>query len=604
MKKSLLALSITSALISSITLADEQATESIIITANRTAQNAADILSSVQVISRIDIEFSSASSVAELLSEVNGLQITQNGGAGQATSLFSRGTNSGHTLVVVDGQRISSATLGQVAFADLALEQIERIEVIKGPRAALWGSDAIGGVIQIFTRQLSAGEVVVELGLGNDRQRQATVSTAFAHGNGSTTVTASAKSSDGYDVFTETDDDKDGYSRENLSFIGQQQFNEAWQVKWLGKYNQGESEYDASFGANQSSFDTFQWQLSANQNLDNWYQEFFLGQQTNKSISFGNGTTEKDGGFFETQRTQASWLANYQFTEQLNSSFGVDLIKEEIDAKTSFLIKQRNIRSAFTQLAYNDDVIILDAAFRYDDIENVDSEITYNLSAGLKINNDSLMSLNIGTGFKAPSFNDLYYPNDGWSYGNPDLVAETSRSIELLVKSTIVGIDTNLSIYKTTIDNLIEWLPDVNFAYNPVNVNQAVIKGAELTLATELLGLQHQVQLGYLDARDKLSGDALIRRAKNTASYQVSQSWESLSLLANVNYQGKREDSEWPSTVTLPSHTTINVSASYKVNDDWELGLKVNNLLDKEYVTNNHYIGQPSQYLLTVSYRK
>jgi len=214
------------------------------------------------------------------------------------------------------------------------------------------------------------------------------------------------------------------------------------------------------------------------------------------------------------------------------------------------------------------------------------------------------MSLNIGTGFKAPSFNDLYYPNDGWSYGNPDLVAETSRSIELLVKSTIVGIDTNLSIYKTTIDNLIEWLPDVNFAYNPVNVNQAVIKGAELTLATELLGLQHQVQLGYLDARDKLSGDALIRRAKNTASYQVSQSWESLSLLANVNYQGKREDSEWPSTVTLPSHTTINVSASYKVNDDWELGLKVNNLLDKEYVTNNHYIGQPSQYLLTVSYRK
>jgi len=95
----------------------------------------------------------------------------------------------------------------------------------------------------------------------------------------------------------------------------------------------------------------------------------------------------------------------------------------------------------------------------------------------------------------------------------------------------------------------------------------------------------------------------LIRRAKHTASYQVSQAWEKLNLLASVNYQGEREDSEWPGTVTLPSHTLVNVSAAYQITTDWSVALKVNNLLDKDYVTNNNYIGQPAQYLLTVSYR-
>lgn len=623
MKKSLIALTIASAITPTLayanstddnTLSKDSANvevtnpkelETLLVTANRIQQNKADLLSSVKVITRSDIELSAANSVADLLSEVNGLQISKSGGAGQNTSLFSRGTNSGHILVVIDGQRISSATLGQIEFANLATEQIERIEVIKGPRAALWGSDAIGGVIQIFTRQLSPNEIAVDLGLGSDQLQQASFSAGIAHGNGNTTLTASVKSSDGYDILDLAEPDNDGYNRENISIVGQQNLNEQWQVNWLAKYNQGETEYDNAYGgADESSFEAHQWQLSANQTTGNWQQQFIIGQQENKNINFGKNVSEQDGSYFETKRLQGTWLGSYQLSHLLNSSFGIDLINEKVNAITDYDNNERDIQSAFTRLAFDNERIILDAALRYDDIEGINSEVTYNASVGFRFAQDSLISLNLGSGFKAPSFNDLYYPEDAYSYGNPDLVAETSDSIELLIKTSVQQVDAELSIYHTEIDNLIEWQPDENFAYHPVNLNQAKIQGIELALAAQLLGLDHQLQLNYLDATDHKTDEQLIRRAKHTASYQVSHRWEKLNLLASVNYQGEREDSEWPGTITLPSHTLVNLSAQYQVANAWVLGLKINNLFDKDYVTNNHYVGQPAQYLFTVSYRR
>lgn len=623
MKKKIIALTIASTLAPALVLANQESTnieetETIVVTANRTAQSSTDLLSSVKVISREDIDLSSANSVAELLNDVNGLQISQNGGAGQTTSLFSRGTNSGHTLIIVDGQRISSATLGQTALSDLAVEQIERIEVIKGPRAALWGSDAIGGVIQIFTRKLAGGEVAADLAVGNMNQKQFSASGAINHGNGSTTFTASAKSSEGYDVFALAEDDDDGYSRENASIIGQQTLSKEWQLNWLAKYDQGESDYDNAYGgANESAFENTQWQFSASQSNENWQQTMYVGQQQNATKSFGNGIAKNDATPFETSRIQASWLGALQLTEQLSSNIGFDYINEQVETATAYTITERDMKAAFTRLAYDNSTIIVDGSLRYDDIEYVDSEVTYNISVGSRFAEDSLISLNIGSGFKAPSFNDLYYPEGTYSYGNPDLVPETSNSIELLVKSNFVGVSTEISVYSTEIENLIEWQPDENYAYHPINVSKAEIEGVELTLNSSFLGLNHQLQLGYLDAFqpiykeeiDKIIKAPLIRRAKHTASYQVSQQWEKLNFLASINYQGEREDTAFdpvtfePIRVVLPSHTLVNVSAAYQLTNDWSVAVKINNLFDKDYVTNNNYIGQPAQYLFSVSYR-
>lgn len=615
MKKSIISLSLASVISSPASFADTLTTantaeqkapadEIILVTANRTPQSSNELLGSYAVFTRDDIDQLPVRSVAELLSTINGIQMSATGGAGQTTSLFTRGTNAGHTLVVIDGQRVSSATLGQVPFADLSLDQIERVEIIKGPRASLWGSDAIGGVIQLFTRQLAPGELAVDLGYGNHNQMQASVSAAIGHGDGATTFTAAARASDGYDVFESAEPDDDGYNKENVSIKGYQKLTEQWQVDWLAKYDQGNNDYDNSWGNNEASFETTQFQLSATQEDKNWHQAFHLGSQTNETISFGKEVSEKDGSIFETSRLQANWLAGYQFSQQLSLNWGADYIKESVDTSTDYTEDARDIYAVYTHINYDNQSQIVEASVRYDDIEGVDSEVSYSASFGQRFSKDTLVSLNIGTGFKAPSFNDLYYPADAFSYGNPDLLPETSQSIELLINTHVLGVDAQLSLYNTDIEDLIVWDPDQDFRYTPNNVAQAEISGIELTLSADLLSFSHEVQLGYLDAEDSTSKTPLIRRAEQTARYQLSRQWNALNVLASVSYRGEYEDSQWPSTITMPSVTLIDLSASYQLNNDWTLGLKVNNLLDEEYFSANHYYGQPAQYLVTVSYRQ
>lgn len=579
--------------------------ETILVTASRSEQSTVDVLSSFSILTRSDIELSPAQSVAELLNEVNGIQISQQGGAGQTASVYSRGTNTGHILVVVDGQRINSATLGQVEFSNLAIDQIERIEIIKGPRASIWGSDAIGGVIQIFTRQLNGGEVALDLSLGNFSQQQLSASGAVSHGDGATTLTVSHRKSDGYDVFDLAESDADGYRRDNLAISGHQQLDQDWRVNWLVKYNEGDSEFDNLFGgANESSLTTSQWHISAKQLTQDWSQQFSVGQQRNEMISFGNGIKESDGSLFETQRLQANWLGHTQLSPELAATLGADFIREQVTTQTQYSLTKRDISAVYGHLIFDNDAVITEASLRYDDIENVGSEVTYNASAGLHLSSDSILSINLGHGFKAPGFNDLYYPKNAFSYGNPELEAETSDSIELLYKNQIGGIYTELSLYQTDIDNLIEWTPDQNFAYRPLNVATAKIKGAELTLQGQMLGLNHSLQLGYLDPKNANDDSQLIRRAKRTANYQLAYDWDNISLQASVHYQGKRRDIEWPSTIELPSHTLVHLSGHYRLDNQWTLGIKANNIFDREYVTANHYVGQPAQYLVTLSYRQ
>jgi len=579
--------------------------ETIVVTANRTIQVSKDTLSSISILSRDDIESSPAQSVGELLSEVNGLQVSNEGGAGQSASVYSRGTNTGHMLVIVDGQRISSATLGQVAFANISIDQIEHIEIIKGPRASIWGSDAVGGVIQIFTRQLNAGEVAFDLGLGNFSQQQLSLSTAIGHGDGATTVSVAHRHSEGYDVLESAEPDDDGYERSNYAVNGFQQLDPQWRIHWLAKYDKGNTEYDNKYGgANENSLTTMQWQVGAKQINQGWLQQFSLGQQDNETVHFGNGTQESAGSFFKTQRLKASWLGRSQLSQQLAATLGIDWISEEVKTKTAYDKTERDSRALFAHLGYDNDLIIAEGSLRLDDVQGVDSEVTYNVSVGYHLNNSSLVSLNFGHAFKAPSFNALYLPKTQYSYGNPDLIAETSDSIELLYKNSGEFVTTELSLYRTDIDNLIEWIEEANWVNHPLNIAKAKIKGAELTLEVDALGFNHVVQLAYVDAKNASDNTQLIRRAKHTASYQVAYDWQRFSVQANWQYRGKRQDSEYPATIELPSYSLVNASASYELDNQWQVGLKVNNIFDKEYVSANHYIGQPAQYLLTLSYRR
>ena len=198
--------------------------ETITVTASRTAQNLDSALASINVISRDDIEAIKPLSTLELLSTVAGLDISQQGGRGQNSSIFMRGTNANHTLVLVDGIRISSATLGTSDLQSIAPSQIERIEIVKGPRAAIWGSDAIGGVIQIFTRK--AQGLSLTASLGSESYKELTATLGFEHGDGSSTISVSREEADGFDVLADVEPDKDGFEHTT--------FHCYWRAKCVG----------------------------------------------------------------------------------------------------------------------------------------------------------------------------------------------------------------------------------------------------------------------------------------------------------------------------------------------------------------------------------
>ncbi|MCP3675435.1 MAG: TonB-dependent receptor plug domain-containing protein, partial [Gammaproteobacteria bacterium] len=208
------------ALSHSISTLAVEADEVIVVTANQMEQDINDTLTDVEVINREDIERLQPQSFVDLLVNIAGIDVVRKGGPGQDTSIFSRGTNSKHLLILIDGVKVGSATFGGKSIANIAIPQIERIEIVKGPRAALWGSDAIGGVIQIFTRRYRSGEHRVALTFGSDATKNLDTSIGFGNDSFSNTLTVSHQETDGFDAYIGAEPDDDGYKNNSLALRG------------------------------------------------------------------------------------------------------------------------------------------------------------------------------------------------------------------------------------------------------------------------------------------------------------------------------------------------------------------------------------------------
>ena len=577
------------------------ADEVIVVTANRTSQSLDQVLSPVHVLDRQDIERIQPKSIADLLEQVVGLDINRQGSGGQQMSVFTRGTDAGHLLVVVDGQRIGSATLGETALAGIPTAQIERIEVVKGPRAALWGSDAIGGVVQIFTRQLAGGEWSLGLETGSKGFAGATAAAGLQHGEGSTTISLHSEKSDGFDVreiATDTSPDEqpdeDGYDRLSLAVNGSQSLGQAFTLSWLAKLDKGNSEFDTTFGGDETDIDNSQWQLKGDYQSAGWQHALSLGQAEEQSDTYGLTVAKADASRFKTSRDQLTWLSQYRYSEYLSLAVGADLYREKIDTATAYNKEERDVKAYFGQLSFDKDNFILQSALRYDDIEAIDAETTYNVSAGYRLGGGWLISLNAGEGFKAPSFNDLYYP---WG-GNPDLVAETSESLELLVRGAAAGVELTFNLYQTDVENLIDWAEVAKDVWQPSNVDSVEIEGAELTLAGDAFGLSHQADISYVDAVDAGDGKRLDRRAKNNFSYRAGYQWQQLDLTLEYQYHGRRMDRG----TALKAYELVNLSVGYQLTSQWQLRLKANNLTDKVYETASGFNTPRAEYFLSLNY--
>ena len=610
---------------SSILFAEDSNSDdkTIVITANRIPQDINDTLAAVEIITRQDIEKIQPESITDLLTTIAGFDIVKNGGAGQSSSLFIRGANTQHTLVLIDGVRVGSATLGTKPFSSIPVAQIERIEVVKGPRAALWGSDAIGGVIQIFTRKLSTGEYSAELTVGSDNFKSGNISVGFGSDKISNTVTLSVENSDGFDVLDnstatteDTEQDNDGYKRVSAAIRGDYELSGKTNLDWVFQVDQGNNEFDSSFGGNETDYNNYLWNIRYSYQGEKWFSEFSVKQSRDQSISFGNGTLKSKGSIYETRRQQLNILTQYQLSEAISITGGIDHSMD--DVSRSKLVQfdgsivnydgvERTLDSAFVSSQLTFGKLIGEFSTRYDDIEDTGSEKTFNASLGYKVLDNVIVAASRAKGFKAPSFNQLYFPNSG----NPDLLSEVSYNTEFLIKAHWGTHSLTISDYENNVNQLIAYIYNpADFSFLPYNIERANLDGHEVVYQFLDGKLSHKLTIGYVDAVDlskdfsgKPKNTQLQRRAKEQYGYELTVDLGDLSFFTQFNFHGQREDKVYGGSIeVLPSFIQVNLGATYKVNEKWNVKFKVSDFTDSDPQTILNYNSAGQQVFVTVQY--
>jgi len=604
-KKSVLILAISSAIsIPVMALEDTQKSlaeknvERMTITATRSALNIDDALTSQVVITRADIDLLNPVSILDLLSSLPSVDIANNGGKGQSSSVFLRGSESDHTLVLIDGIRVSSATLGSTSFSTISPEMIERIEIVQGPRAALWGADAIGGVIQIFTRQLQGGEHFVGASIGSDEYRKFKAGIGLKHGDGQTTVSVSHERAEGFDVRDDILTDDDGYKFTSIAVRGQQKINTGVSIDWLFSNDKGETESDSAYQnpdklENSADINNHAWLVRAN------YASEFSNVKNNTVLSLGQNRNSSQsilgfeaGNVFETRRDQFSLVNNSQFTNEFQINAGVDYYKDDISKSTlAYDDEERDVTGAFIHAQYNGNAVSFEGTARHDSVSGVDSENTYNLGAGYEINDDSRLVINYGTGFKVPSFNSLYYPGSN----NPDLTSELSETTEIFFETKVSSVNARVNFYYSNIKDLIAW-----DGTKSNNINSVKIKGAELSVDYISSGGKHEANVSYTDAEDQSTDKQLVRRAKEKFNYKFTTSIDVADLFAEYKFVGSRQDGFG---VDLNAYQLINLGLNAPLSKNVVLNARVTNLLDKEYQTANGYFTQGRALYVGITYK-
>ncbi|GLS82099.1 TonB-dependent receptor domain-containing protein [Paraferrimonas haliotis] len=597
MRLSLAAVAVTAAF---AVQAEQQIDEVIVVTGDRFGGAPEQQFQVINVIERSDIERFNPKSVVDILETLPAVSVIRNGGPAQAATVSIRGANSNNTLVLVDGLRVSSATLGLVNFGALMPEQIERVEVVKGPRAAVWGSDAIGGVIQIFTRKLDGGEGYVTAEGGSNAYGRLSGGYGVSHGDGHTGINLSYDKGDGFDVKADSETDDDGFKRGGIGISGTQQLSQQWQANWLGQYNKGSFEFDSGAPfANETDYANYFWSLGGAYQGERLQSQLTVGQARDNNENYRQESKDNKD-LFQTDRNQVSFSNQYVLSSNSRIVAGLDWQNESV--KGDFAVDSRDLFGGYGLYSVDVDGFSAEAALRYDKVDKVDSETTYNLSAGYRFNANWRVVATYGTGFKAPSFNDLYYP----SLGNPDLKSERSRSYDLSLHGSFGDFSGYVSVYNTDVDDLIEWAPtgevdDNGWAiWKPANVANATLKGAEASISHQWDALFQQLSYHYLDAKD---GDAmpLTGRSRHELDYRIGYQWQAFDAQFDYHYQGKRSGSAF--TADMDSYHNLGLSAGYQVTQSLATRVKLTNLLDEKLVSASGFNSPGREFYVTVNYQ-
>ncbi|WP_095181925.1 TonB-dependent receptor domain-containing protein [Pseudomonas sp. Irchel 3F6] len=567
-----------------------------LISANRQVEARNDSSAANTVFTREDIDRLQPSDVPDLLRRVPGVQVAQTGGRGSLPGIYIRGTQSAQSLVLVDGQRIGNSTSGDSNLQHLNIEQIERVEVLRGSRSVIYGSDAIGGVIQIFTRRGTGQGLQPRLHLGFGSQQTWERSLGLSGGDEKTrfNLGASLDETAGIDRTHESypsDSDHDAYRNKSLSLSLSHALNEDIEVGANLLDNRGRSEFDNPFGRfDMDTFESVQQQPYSDFNIssvssyvdarvnETWKTRVEFGHSENREKTFDKLSDERT--VFNTYRDSVNWQNDLTLDPRNSLILGGDWYEDRINSSTAFDEDSRWNRAAFIQHRYQADSFSTEIGLRHDDNQQFGNQNTWSGTFTLPLNPDNDVLLSYSEGFRAPTFNDLYYPD----FSNPDLKPETSKSYELQWRSQLSdSARLEASIYRTDLQDAIIFGSNSR----PQNVASARINGFEAALKQELFGWQSNLGVAIIDPRDRDTGHTLARRARRTASWDLDRQFDRLGVGASWQLVSGSYD-DLNNTQSLGGYGTLGLRSSWALNREIKLDLKVDNLLDKGYSRANY----------------
>jgi vitamin B12 transporter len=589
----------------------------IVVTPTRAPQTVDETLSSVTVIEREEIERLQPQQFTDLLRGRAGIGVAESGPFGKLSSVFMRGSNSGHTLLLVDGVRMGSATTGSASWQYLPPSEIERIEIVRGPRTSIYGSDAIGGVIQVFTRQGLEGPPRVNafVGAGSFDTREFGAGVAGGTRDTRYSLSASHFDTDGIDVLTDVGDDhRDGYDNTSLSGTLSHRLSNGAELFGSLLYSRGTTEFDADEYDSATFAVVGPYAPAENDYVHaalragirgfvtpRWQSQLAVAQSRDELDSFEGGTLADRVAHFDTRRDLIDWQNTVRLPGPWTWVAGVDAYEDHVDASTAFAEDSRYNVGVYSvlqgALGHND----LEASLRFDDNEQFGNKTTGQLGWGRRLSDAWRVRASAGTAFNAPSFNDLYFPG----FSNPDLEPEESRSVELGARYASGAWFLDAALFQTEIDDLIAF--DMT-TFSPQNINEARIRGLEVEIGYQAGDWSSRTSLTALEAEDRATGKELPRRSPFSARVDVDRVLGAWSFGGSLLGQA-RSFNDTANAVRLSGFATVDLRAAYAIDPQWTLEASVRNLLDRDYATAQDFSGadfnQPGRgAFVTVRYRQ
>lgn len=597
----------------------QDADNTLVTTANRFAQPVSSVLAPTTVVTREEIDRWQSKSVADVMRRLPGVDIAQSGGLGQQSSLFIRGTESRHVLVLIDGVRLNQAGIsGSSDLSQIPISLVQRIEYVRGARSAVYGSDAIGGVVNIITGRSKPGTTLTA-GVGSNGYQSYDGSTQQMLGpNTRVTLAGNYTYTKGYDVVANYPDvygdpaqkDRDGFMSKSLYGSVEQQFSDELSGFVRGYGYDNRTAYDSSLNYNVPGalVDTRQlysqtWDTGLRFNRDIYSTQLIASYSHTKDYNYDPrlGRYADPATLDDVEQYNLQW-GNTVAVGYGTVSAGVDWQKQTSEPNTSTVTEGQEQRNTGVYATAQQKLgsVTLEGAVRGDDNNTFGWHNTWQTSAAWEFVDGYSVFASYGTAFKAPNLSQLY----SGVYGNRDLDPEKSKQWEGGFEGLTGPVSWRLSGYRNDIDNLIDSDP-TTFRY--YNIDKATIKGVEATASFDTGPLSHTVSYDYVDPRDGNTNEILVRRAKQQVKYQLDYTIYDFDWSLSYQYLGERYDKDFNTsyttrTVKLGGVSLWDLAVSYPVTSQLTVRGRVANLFDKDYETVYGYQTPGREYYLSGSY--